>query len=91
MMIVGFLLHITATKDEVETSNDMELRKQFLGPGRGHPNLVIRLKLDVARREGLKSNWTVGGDEPDENGKWNLQVKYNPQSEKWRDSVPLQH
>jgi len=83
--------YITATKDEVETSHDMELRKKFLGPGKGHPNLVIRLKLDVARREGLKSNWTVGGDEPDENGKWTLQMKYDPQSEKWRDSVPLQH
>jgi hypothetical protein len=83
--------YITATKGEVETSNDMELRKRFLGPGKGHPSLVIRLKPEVARREGLKSNWTIGGDEPDENGKWSLQAKYDPQSEKWRGYVPLQH
>jgi hypothetical protein len=84
---------IAAGEEEVEVSDDLALRKKFM-LGRGHPEKVIRLKPEVATREGLKTGYIGGWNayaEPNKAGEYLLQVKYDPQSDRWSDYIPLQH
>jgi hypothetical protein len=71
---------VTASPDEIEVSTDLADLSKFAPL----PSEVMRLKGEVARREGLKCTWTVGGDEDDgESGKGSkgsrvLQCDYDP-------------
>jgi hypothetical protein len=73
---------VTAGPDEVEVSTDPADLANFAPL----PSEVVRLKEDVARREGLKCAWTVGADEDDgEPGKGSkgsrvLQCDYDPET-----------
>lgn len=47
---------VTATPDEMETSTDPDILDKFFP----RPNVVYRLKAEVARADGLKVGWTMG-------------------------------
>ncbi|KAF2813789.1 uncharacterized protein BDZ99DRAFT_224806 [Mytilinidion resinicola] len=78
---------IIAGDDEVEVSYDLKDR-EHISLGRGPPDMVVRLKEEVAVREGLKVQWHPSSR--NEDGTWNLQTVYDPESEKWRRHMPLQ-
>ncbi|KAF2500153.1 hypothetical protein BU16DRAFT_238142 [Lophium mytilinum] len=78
---------IIAEDDEVEVSYDLKDRRH-ISLGRGPPDMVVRLKEEVAVREGLKVEWHPSSKEED--GTWELQMSYDLESERWRRHVPPQ-
>lgn len=69
---------VTAEPDDMEESKDLKDRSNF----RPLPEVVYRLKEDVAREHGLKSNWATGSDEQDHRfpkGSKILQLEYDPE------------
>jgi hypothetical protein len=78
---------VTATPDELETSTDPDNLDNF-SP---RPNIVYRLKPDVAKKAGLKAHWTFGADAVDQelpdgtllrfpDGSRVLQCEYDPEA-----------
>jgi len=53
---------VTATPDEIEESTDEEALRVHAPP---RPNVVYRLKPDVARQHGLKSQWSLASQAKD--------------------------
>lgn len=69
---------VTAEPDDMEESRDLKDRSNFMP----QPDVVYRLKEDVARTNGLKSMWTVGSDKKDDRfpeGSKILQLNYDPE------------
>ncbi|KAF3032421.1 hypothetical protein E8E12_001211 [Didymella heteroderae] len=69
---------VTAEPEEMEESRDLKDLSSFLP----QPEVVYRLKDDVARAHGLQTHWTIGFDELDDRfpkGSKILQLYYDPE------------
>ncbi|KAJ4371824.1 hypothetical protein N0V86_008378 [Didymella sp. IMI 355093] len=69
---------VFAEPDDMEESRDLKDRSNFIP----QPEVVYRLKEDVARANGLKSSWTIGTDTKDDRfpeGSKVLQLTYDPE------------
>lgn len=85
------LTWVTAEPDEMEESTDLKDRSNFVP----QPEVVYRLKRDVARVHGLQSIWMIGSDQNDSRfpkGSKILQLSYDldhvvPRYEKPRGSL----
>lgn len=78
---------ITATPEEMDESTDEDDLKNFMPK----PDIVYRLKESIARDNGIKCRWTIGGDAEDvtlpdgsvktfPKGSKVLQVEYDPET-----------
>ncbi|KAF3049052.1 hypothetical protein E8E11_009314 [Didymella keratinophila] len=69
---------VTVEPDDMEESRDLKDRSNFLPL----PDVVYRLKEDVARKHGLKARWAFGSDRQDNRfpeGSKTLQLEYDPE------------
>jgi hypothetical protein len=69
---------VTAEPDDMEESRDLNDRSNFMPL----PEVVYRLKGDVAREHGLQARWTMGSDRQDDKfpmGSKILQLEYDPE------------
>ena len=68
---------VTAEPDDMEESRDLKDRSNFSPL----PDVVYRLKEDVARKHGLKARWSIGSDRQNDSfpqGSKILQLEYDP-------------
>jgi hypothetical protein len=65
---------VTAAPDEMDETNDYNERDRFVP----RPDVVYRLKAEVARANGLSHRWTVGTD-AETKGSRVLQLNYDPE------------